>query len=432
MSTANPCDRKSPTERIRRTEQSGPWQVEVANASSSVSQVVPCGARVTIGTSVEADIRIDDPTVSAVHAELRAGPDGLEVVDLDSSNGVFIGGARVGSALLRGAHCGFVLGRTTVSVCPLSDSDDGDEAEEVPGLVGRSPAMRRLSRDIRRFAPLRAPVLLQGESGTGKDVVAQALHALSARAGSYVALNVGGLAASLADAELFGYRRGAFTGAVHARVGVFQEADGGTLFLDEIADLDPSVQVKLLRVVEDGRVRPLGTNELLAVDARVVSASWSSIEERVAAGDFRTDLYHRISTITLRIPPLRKRLSDLPALTEHFLARFSAELGDRQVTGAGLARLMDYAWPGNVRELGSVLYRAAATTGSAQFIDLQHIEQALPRPGARKRCGMSRQQAKQLLEQHDGNVSAAARSARVPRTTFRTWLRRTDREEEAA
>lgn len=430
MKPANEHQDKSPTERIARKGQSGPWQVELANPKFTLSQIVPCGACIRIGSSVRADIRVEDPTVSALHAELRACSEGLEVRDLDSKNGVFIGGARVQSALLRGAHCGFVLGRTTVSICPLSDSDDRTDEAEIPGLVGRSQLMRRLAREIRRFARLRAPVLLQGESGTGKDVVAHTLHELSGRQGNYVALNVGGLTASLSDAELFGHRRGAFTGAVHSRAGAFEEAHGGTLFLDEIADLDPAIQVKLLRVVEDGRVRPLGTNELLEVDARVVSASWSNIEERVLAGEFRTDLYHRISTITLRIPPLRKRLSDLPVLTAHFLQRFADELGEHELTGAGLARLMDYAWPGNVRELGSVVYRAAAIAGTVRHIDLQHVEQALPKLGARKRFGLSRSEAERLLEQHDGNVSAAARSARVPRTTFRAWLRKTGREEE--
>ncbi len=419
------------TERIQRGPHAGPWQVEVANRDVTESRILVSGASLTIGASPSADLSIEDRTVSSLHVRLRATTDGLEVYDLNSKNGLFIGGARVRSAVLRGTHCGFVIGRTSVSACAVSESDGGASDSDVPGLLGKSLAMRKLRREIRRFADLKAPVLLQGETGSGKDVVARALHHLSSRRGAFVALNAGTLSANLADAELFGHRRGAFTGAVQSRAGAFEAADRGTLFLDEIADLEPAVQVKLLRVIEDGKVSPLGTCEIRDVDVRLVSASWSSLDDRVLAGEFRQDLFHRISTVVLKLPPLRKRISDLPALSAHVLAGLADELGEREITSAALARLMQYPWPGNVRELGSVLYRAAVSSEGKPVIDLKDVEGALPKPGVRRRGGLSCRDARRLLEEYGGNVSAAARAAKVPRTTFRSWLRRSEREADA-
>jgi DNA-binding NtrC family response regulator len=359
-----------------------------------------------------------------MHARLKATDRGLRVEDLGSTNGLYVGGALVKAALLRGPQCSFVIGRTTVSVLPRRASAVDEDCEPIPGLVGRSQQMRRLWAQVRRFAKLRAPVLLQGESGTGKDVVARALHQLSGRSGQLVAVNAGGLSEALADAELFGHQRGAFTGAVQNREGAFAVADGGTLFLDEIADLVPAIQVKLLRVIEDGVVRPLGTTAGRNVDVRIVSACWRPLDEQIDGGQFRQDLYHRISTVCLRLPPLRKRVSDLPALSTHLLSRMEAEFGPKELSAAALARLLRYGWPGNVRELGSVLYRAAALASTERVVQLCHVEQAMPEAGLRKRRGFSASDAERLLEQYDGNVSAAARAARLPRTTFRTLLRR--------
>jgi DNA-binding NtrC family response regulator len=276
---------------------------------------------------------------------------------------------------------------------------------------------------VQRYAPLQAPVLIQGESGTGKDLVARALHELGRGGSPLVTLNVGAIPDSLADAELFGHCRGAFTGAVASRAGAFEQAHEGTLFLDEIADLSERVQVKLLRVVEDGAVRPVGGMQPLRVRVRIVSATWASLAERVTDGRFRPDLYHRLSTIVIDLPPLRHRRSDIPALCRVLLERLEAELGPKRLTSAALARLVAYPWPGNVRELGSVLYRAAAKTRGAR-IRSEHIELA---PAAQNRVrgiSLSSKAVLHLLDSHDGNVSAAARAAGVPRTTFRAWLDR--------
>jgi DNA-binding NtrC family response regulator len=246
------------------------------------------------------------------------------------------------------------------------------------------------------------------------------VHQLSRRTGLYLPLNVGALPESLADAELFGHRRGAFTGAVTNRAGAFEYAHRGTLFLDEIAELAPPVQVKLLRVVEDGQVRPVGGLESLAVDVRIVSASWAPLEERVDSGSFREDLYHRISTFVLRVPPLRNRKSDISALSRVFLKRLSDDVGDKELTSAALARLVAHSWPGNVRELGSALCRAAVRAPGKE-IDASHVEGALDRPTRSRTRALSQPEAALLLRQA-GSVSAAARAAGVPRSTFRSWL----------
>jgi DNA-binding NtrC family response regulator len=274
--------------------------------------------------------------------------------------------------------------------------------------------------------------LLQGESGTGKDVVARGLHQLSRRSGGYVPLNVGALPESLADAELFGHRRGAFTGALHSRPGAFEQADAGTLFLDEIADLPLGIQIKLLRVVEDGSVRPLGSTSPLQVDVRIVSASWAALEERVDGGSFRADLYHRLSTVVIELPPLRQRKSDIPELARALLRRIRDEVGERQLTSAALSRLVSHDWPGNVRELGSVLYRAAMATTEPE-IQAEHVQINAART-LQRLAPLGPDDAIRLLREHQGNVSAAARAAGVPRSTFRAWLVRSPRgdlEEEA-
>jgi DNA-binding NtrC family response regulator len=283
--------------------------------------------------------------------------------------------------------------------------------------------MRRVAEEVRRHAMTRAPILIQGESGTGKDLVARAIHTLGRPAGPYVPLNVGAIAESLADSELFGHRRGAFTGAVAHRQGAFEQAHRGTLFLDEVAELSPGVQVRLLRVVEDGAVKPLGAQSSSSVDVRIVSASWASLSVRIDEGRFRADLYHRLSTVTLELPPLRERRTDIPVLASVLLKRLEPELGAKQLCGDALAVLVAHNWPGNVRELSSVLYRAAAQANGRE-ISAQHLALSVRLPGPRRVRDIGRFDARALLESHDGNVSAAARAACMPRTTFRALLLR--------
>jgi DNA-binding NtrC family response regulator len=408
----------------------GPWRVTASTAGSSARGVsLAMGQVIVVGAHVACQLVIDDATISGRHVSITASAEGLVIDDLGSKNGVFLAGARVQSAVLRGNHGRFRIGRSEVTVEPAA-SASVSEAPLLPGLVGNSAPMQRLAAEVRRVAKLSAPVLLLGESGTGKDVVARAVHALSGRRGRYVPLNAGALGEALADSELFGHCRGAFTGAVQARSGAFELADRGTLFLDEVADLAPSVQVKLLRAVEDGEVRQLGGTAPVRVQTRLLAATWAPLEQRVESGAFRADLFHRISTFVIRVPPLRQRRSDIPALCASLLARTAEELGPRHMTAGALARLETYPFPGNVRELFSIVYRAAVL-GREREISEADIEAALP---VLPSCDLkpTRLDARQLLQVHGGNVSAAARSARVARSTFRSWLRRQDVDPSAA
>jgi DNA-binding NtrC family response regulator len=377
-----------------------------------------------LGSGVNVDVRVEDEAVSARHLELHAREDGLAVVDLESTNGTYVGPARVTRAVLTATGGTIVFGQSTLSARVEEEVGGEPGNAVVPGLVGRSLPMRRLCAEILRYAPLRAPVLVVGETGSGKEVVARSLHELSGRRGAFVPVNVGGLSESLADAELFGHSRGAFTGAVAARIGAFQQAGDGTLFLDEIADLAPSIQVKLLRVLEERVVRPLGGGTAVAMQARIVSACWASLDD-ATRGSFRTDLYHRISTVVLRIPPLRERKADIADLSRHLLKRHESEFGRRELTPGALARLVNFDWPGNVRQLAAVLYRAGAAT-SETALDASMIDLAMA-VSKRKVVVMTPVEAALLLAQHGHNVSRAARAAGVPRGTFRGWLRKVQR-----
>jgi DNA-binding NtrC family response regulator len=405
----------------------GPWRVEVGSSDGEVSALeLGCGGQVTIGSGSSAHLQVHDRTVSSRHCRLSGDEQGVLVADLGSKNGVFVGGARVPAARLEPGTASFVIGRSTVTVRPLVAANAAPASViTLPGIVGTSEPMRRIAEEVRRHAATRAPILIQGESGTGKDLVARAIHELGRPAGPYVPLNVGAIGESLADSELFGHRRGAFTGAVAHRLGAFEQAHRGTLFLDEVAELSPGVQVRLLRVVEDGAVRPLGAQTSCNVDVRIVSASWASLPSRVEEGRFRADLYHRLSTVTLVLPPLRERRTDVGALTRALLLRLEPEVGRKELSPGALAVLVAHSWPGNVRELGSVLYRAATQAGGREILP-QHLALSVRLPGPRSVRDVGQFDARALLESHAGNVSAAARAARMPRTTFRALLNKNE------
>ncbi len=236
--------------------------------------------------------------------------------------------------------------------------EQAEERFSFDQLIGKSAPMRRLFRDIEKVAPSNATVLLQGESGTGKELVAHSIHAGSPRQGrSFVAVNASALPESLAEAELFGHEKGSFTGAVSSRPGRFELADGGTLFLDEIATLSASVQTKLLRALETREVERVGGRKPIPVDFRLISATNENLEARVEAGTFREDLFYRINTIPIRIPPLRERIEDIPLLADHFLSKFAARhrRPSKRLSAAVLERLRAHPWKGNVRELEHVI-----------------------------------------------------------------------------
>lgn len=228
-------------------------------------------------------------------------------------------------------------------------------------FLGRSEAARGVLALVRQAASVSSTVLFTGESGTGKELLARALHDLSARAGrAFVPVNCAAIPATLLESELFGHERGAFTGAVRAHAGLFEQADGGTLLLDEIGDMPLPLQTRLLRVLEDGRVRRVGGSRDVAVDVRVVAATATDLEAAVRAGAFREDLFYRLNVIRVRIPPLRERTADIPLLVEALVERAALRLGRpvRGTTADALAALLAYAWPGNVRQLENALERA--------------------------------------------------------------------------
>ena len=240
--------------------------------------------------------------------------------------------------------------------------------EKIPALlgfdeiVGSAPDFRAALAIAAKAARARVPVLIEGESGVGKEVVAEAIHAASPRAKkAMVCLNCGAIPANLVESELFGHERGAFTGAFERKIGRFQEADGGTLFLDEIGEMPLDAQVKLLRVLQSGEIQPLGARHARQVDVRVIAATNKRLVEEVEAGRFREDLYYRLNVVPVTIPPLRERTGDVPALARHLLARIAQQPGLRQIgiTDDALQLLAGYDWPGNVRQLGNALFRAA-------------------------------------------------------------------------
>jgi len=244
---------------------------------------------------------------------------------------------------------------------------------EIP-LIGHSPEMERLTKRLVAVAPSDASVVIRGESGTGKELVARALHEGSTRAAkAFVAVNCAAFPDTLLESELFGHERGAFTGAANRRVGRFKAADGGTLFLDEIAELSQAAQVKLLRVLQEGTIEPLGSDQTLSIDVRVVAATHRDLRKEIAEGRFREDLYYRINTIELEIPPLRERSGDLPVLVKHFVQRFSNRDNPTiGLTWRAWSTLEAHPFPGNVRELMHAVEHAVLLSGGGQ-IDVEHL-----------------------------------------------------------
>jgi two-component system response regulator HydG len=249
-------------------------------------------------------------------------------------------------------------------------------------IIGRSPPLQRLFDVLERVAPTRATVLISGETGTGKELVARALHELSDRARKpFVAVNCSALPETLLESELFGHMKGSFTGAIANRRGLFEDAAGGTLFLDEISTIPPSIQVKLLRVLQDRKVQRLGGNQLLPIDFRLIAATNVDLGEEVRAGRFREDLFYRLNVFPVRVPPLRERRSDVPLLANYFRIRFAQENGIEApaITQETMARLIAYTWPGNVRELENYIERAVimhAGARSLPFVSPESTERA--------------------------------------------------------
>lgn len=296
--------------------------------------------------------------------------------------------------------------------CPLP--------EVLPSLVGDAPCMRRMAALVRRLACIDFPVLVRGESGSGKELVARALHQCGRRAPEpFVAINGATVGAELGASALFGHARGAFTGASHARLGAFRRAHRGTLFIDEVGALPAEAQTVLLRAVEEGSVLPIGADCPVEVDVRVVVATCEPLEKMVEAGKFRGDLYQRLSACIVHVPPLRERTEDLPHLVRHLLV--SLRLGVSGVEPQALSLLGRQLFVGNVRELRNLLTQAALVA-SEPTLRAADVASALRARWSQADCPMATVDAVRLLEEADGNISRAARLACAPRSTFRDWL----------
>lgn len=388
------------------------------------SRVEPLqGARLGIGRDDAAQLRLDGSGVSRHHAELyRQGP--LYVIrDLGSTNGTWLAGRRIehapvapGNVLRVGEWVG-IFGQHTDAAAEFG--------ELAPDLFG-GPELAELLAPLRRAGSSKLPVLLIGETGTGKERFARAAHHFSGRSGPFLAVNCAALPEQLAEAELFGYRRGAFTGAERASPGYFRSAHGGTLFLDEMPELSPALQAKLLRVLEDGQVIGLGESASVSVDVRIVSASQRPLRELVAAGLVRQDLAARLNGLELRIPSLAARRADVPRLFSQFLKQQS---GGRPP--AVEARLIEalclHDWPENVRELELLTRRLLAVHGHEPSLRRQHLPAELAAlnedaggsqrpsspPQGRREHDLAR--LKKELESNGGNVKAAAEALGISR-----------------
>jgi transcriptional regulator with PAS, ATPase and Fis domain len=323
------------------------------------------GGGMRIGTSAACDLRLTDPTVSRLHCEIRNVDGTVTIVDCGSTNGTAVDAVRIQTAeLAAGARVRVGATMLTVATAGEPCSLDLSPRHRFGEVIGASTEMRRIYAVLEKVAPTDSSVLIQGETGTGKEAVARSIHDASARAGApFVVVDCGAIAENLIESELFGHMRGSFSGADRDRRGLFEEADGGTLFLDEIGELPPSLQPRLLRAIEAHEIRPVGSNSSRRVDVRVVAATNRPLAHAVNRGTFREDLYYRLAVIEIVLPPLRARREDIAMLAEHFFRRYA---GDAEPLPAGLtSSLSSRAWPGNVRELRNYVERSV-TLGQAQ------------------------------------------------------------------
>jgi DNA-binding NtrC family response regulator len=396
------------------------------------------GDRCSVGSDPSNEIVIGDPTVSRFHCEIVIDRSReIHVRDLGSKNGTSLDGVRIcdgiprrGSLIRVGRSAlRFQLGKTLNRV-PLS------EASEFGQLVGSSVPARAAFAVLERAAQSNASVLLEGETGTGKEAAARSLHEASARAeGPYVIVDCGAIPGNLLESELFGHERGAFTGATDRRVGAFEEAGGGTIFLDEIGELAVDLQPKLLRVLEQHEIKRVGSNTYHPVDVRVVAATNRDLRSEVNNGRFRSDLYYRLSVIRLRLPALREHLEDIPRLVSHFLDRMDAseDLSKRLQSEEFLRGLQSYAWKGNVRELRNYLDGCIALQEAVPLADRAavpggglRIDLDAPFTEARRAAIDQFEQSyvERMLRRTKGNVSAAARAAGIGRVYLYKLIKR--------
>ena len=401
--------------------------------------------RLLVGQSPSCELRLTDRAVSRRHLALEAAGTYLRVTDLSSTNGTRVNEVRIVEAMLVGGER-VRIGDTVLSITPSERSLVAlSPATGFGILVGASPEMRKLYPLCQKLAAADVPVVIEGETGTGKEVLAEALHEASPRAAApFVVFDCTAMPANLLEAALFGHERGAFTGATETRKGVFEQAHEGTLFLDEIGDLELSLQAKLLRALERSEVRRLGGDRWIKVDVRILAATRRNLDEEVQRGRFRDDLFFRLAVARVELPPLRKRTGDVTALARFFCEDLGGD--PASLSPELVARLEAYAWPGNVRELRNSIARhlalgelrevgalrstippppsPASTTGD---LVERVLAESLPFVRARERLleEFGRRYVEHALDAHDGNVTHAARASGLGRRYFQTIRSRT-------
>jgi len=397
--------------------------------------------KVRIGSGPGNDWIIKNQTVSAVHAEITITDKGFRVKDLGSTNGTFINGVRIWDAVISdGQQLTFGTYQTDFQVEADTISEKISEQEEYHGAVGRSTQMRALFSRINKVATTPATVLIQGETGTGKEVVACSIYESSNRKEKpFVVLDCSSIPKNLVESELFGHEKGAFTGAISQRKGAFERANGGTLFLDELGELELDLQPKLLRALEQRKIQRVGGNQTINVDVRIIAATNRDLQRHVAQGSFREDLYYRLAVVTLELPPLRERLDDLDVLVEHFLKQMNMTRED--LPQDALETFQQHTWPGNCRELRNAVERAVvlgetqpqksplspgAQVKEGPHTIVHHVETqtAYKQQKALMNAAFEEKYVRLMLKEYRGNVSAAARQAGIDRMSLHKILGR--------
>ncbi len=392
------------------------------------------GSEFTIGTAAGADLELTDTTVSRHHCSIRVSDHGFHVRDLGSTNGTYVGAMRVDSGYLENGAV-LRLGATRIRFELLDEQvrEPIASSSSFGPVIGRSPAMRRLFSLLPKIAATDSTALIEGPTGSGKGLVAEAIHQASSRASQpFVVVDCGSIPPTLVESELFGHERGSFTGAHQTRMGAFEAAQGGTVFIDEIGELDLSCQPKLLRVLEKRVVTRVGSTSLIPLDVRVIAATNRDLRTEVNEQRFRADLFYRLNILRVRLPSLAERGEDVPLLVAHFYQELS---GDPQAVPPPslVARLSRQSWGGNVRELRSAVERALLL-GDPSPAHHTPIPDAL---GARSEVPSSYRSTKaqalaswesayvaDLIQRFDGNLSRAARAVKMDRNHLRALLHR--------
>jgi transcriptional regulator with GAF, ATPase, and Fis domain len=398
-------------------------------------------AEVSVGTALANDLVVVDPTVSRHHFSISATPQGFLLRDLGSSNGTWVSAVRLREGYVEsGAR--LRIGRTTLRIdaCDEEIREPLSADDRFGTLLGTSSAMRRIFAALPRVARSESTVLLEGETGTGKGVLAAAIHAASARASKpFVVLDCTAIAPTLVESELFGHVRGAFTGAATDRAGAFEQAHQGTIFIDEIGEMPLDMQPKLLRALEERSVKRVGGNQRINLEARVIAATNRDLRAEVNRGTFRADLYYRLNVVRLLVPPLRERTGDIDQLARHFYAEL---VPDRPIPDELLDLLRRQPWPGNVRELRAAVERAILLddpvltalasggsippSGGAEPGEVGSFDPGVPFRVAKQRAADRWEQrwVRELMACAKDNISEAARIARMDRSHLRTLLRK--------